>query len=123
MTKPMHMALPVPPIGHAIGCEGDAYIASLLIELTVDGERMEPIDGATFEAMMTAARLRHLCFHPRTRAFIPNEMKAPILARLFERHWSSIDSLSSDLECIVACTDRTIERAKGGTLISWRQIN
>lgn len=123
MTQTVRIALPVPAAGHGIGDEGDAYVSSLLVEITVDGQVMTRIDGTAFELLVTAARLRHLAFHPRTRAFVPGNMKSRSLAERLERNWSCVDSLSSLHPGLVELAESTIACGRRGMVAAWRQVN
>lgn len=117
------MALDLPAVGTALGDAGDAYVASLQIDLRVDGKAVATIDGTTFEAIMSALRLRHLCFHPRTRAFQPNSMGAWAMAQSIERHWSSIDSYGDEIADIRDTADMVLTSCRAGGTVAWFQAN
>ena len=123
MNALTRMALPVPAVGTAIGEAGDAYVASLQIQISVDGQPLLTMSGMAFEWFMLSMRLRHLAFHPRSRAFVPGEMKAPSMTRHIGRDWASIDSSASEVEGLID-TARTIETAcRDAVTVSWSQIN
>jgi len=123
MTDLTRMALPVPATGTALGQPGDDYVASLIVGITVDGAPLDVIDGPTFEAILSATRLRHLGFHPRTRAFIPGEMKAPSLHAAIERHWSSIDAHAAELPDLPRIADIVAKSIRTATTVAWLQMN
>lgn len=115
-------ALPVPALGTAISDEGDAYVASLMIEINVDSTHTLTVDGTSFEMIMSAIRLRHLAFAPRTRALVAGEMKAASFTAAISRHWSSIDSMAEEPRLLeVAGTLETFTR--DASAISWKQTN
>lgn len=123
MSDLIRIALPVPATGTALGDAGDDYVASLSVGILVDGVPLDALDGDTFEAIMTATRLRHLAFHPRTRAFVPGEMKAASLHAAIERHWSSIDAHASELPDLTRIADIVAKSIRTATTVAWMQMN
>lgn len=117
------IALDVPATGTALGDAGDAYVASLQIDLRVDGRSIATVDGTAFEAIMSALRLRHLCFHPRTRAFKPGSMGAWAMAQSIDRHWASIDSHASEIDGIRETADAMLAACRGAETAAWFQAN
>ena len=123
MNTPIRMALDVPALGTAISDEGDAYVDSLAISVAIDGKPPVVLTGTAFEAIMTALRLRHLCFHPRTRAFTAGSMKAPNLVAAIDRHWSSIDGAAYEIDGLRESADTIRTMALGAVEASWTQTN
>ena len=116
------MPLPVPPAGTGIGEAGDAYVASLDIGFFVDDAAPIVVDGTVFEEIMSAIRLRHLVFHPRTRSFLVGSMKASSFVAAVDRYWASIDSFGPRA-AEIADTLATAARADGAQTVSWNQVN
>lgn len=123
MNAIMRMALPVPAIGTAIGDEGDAYVASLAITVSVDGQPVGTLPGDVFEAIVTSMRVRHLAFHPRTRAFTAGSMKAPALVAAIDRNWSSIDGFAIEVDGLREAAQALRDAANGKSGVSWVQAN
>lgn len=123
MNSLTRMALPVPAVGTALGDAGDAYVASLQIQISVDGRPLAVMGGTAFEMLMLSVRLRHLAFHWRTRAFVAGEMKAPSLAALIGRHWCSIDSSASEAEGLLDAAREIDDACRDASVVSWSQIN
>lgn len=112
-TTPMPVSLPMPMSGSAIGEAGDAYVESLRVAIEVDGQAVATVTGT----------MRHIAFHPRTRALIGGSMKAPSFAAAVDRHWSSIDSTGFAVAGLTETADTMATHARTGTTISWRQVN
>lgn len=123
MNSLTRMALPVPAVGTALGDAGDAYVASLQIQISVDGRPFTVMGGTAFEMLMLSIRLRHLSFHPRTRAFVPGEMKAPAMTKAIGRDWSSLDGNATEVEGLLDAA-RDIENAcRDASVVCWSRIN
>ena len=120
MTQPSRMALPVPPVGTALGDAGDAYVASLQVEILVDGRVLVTVDGTAFEEIVSAIRLRHLAFHPRNRGLLSNRMKAASFCAAIDRHWSSVDSYGPRTAGIA---DTVATAARTADFVGWAQAN
>ena len=116
---------PKAPTVDALGEAGDRYVAALAVRVFVHAaDRADPIDvvlvpGDRFEAIMTALRLRHLAFHPRTRAFVPNCMKAAGWTRHVDLHWAHLDSYSDEMPEVTAIADAITASARGAHEVSW----
>ena len=123
MTTPTRIALPVPAPGTALGDAGDAYVASLQIGILVDGAPLDMLEGPAFEAIMSACRLRHLGFHPRTRGFVEGEIMAASLHRAIERHWASIDAHAAEMPDLPRIADVLARSIATATTIAWIQMN
>ena len=124
MNSVTRMAMPVPTLGSALTEDGDAYVDSLSIQLSIDGKPLLTMTGTQFEWLMSSARIRHLAFHPRTRAFVPGEMKAPALTERIERYWSAIDDASSEAgHGLRENADTVATAARSAGMVSWSQVN
>lgn len=118
---PMAHAVPAP--GRALGPAGDAYVASLLVDIFVDDTKVATLPGETFEQLMTAAQVRHLAFHPRTRGLIGGMMKALSLNTRIERNWSSIDSFASENPELATIANQLVADLALGSVVLWSQAN
>lgn len=121
MTNLTRMALPVPGVGSALTEKGDEYVASLLVEIVIDGQVALTVTGTAFEEIMSAVRLRHLAFHPRMRALMEGHIKAPSLVAAIERHWSAIDS-HGDAQ-LNETADTIVTLARAVESVTWNQAN
>lgn len=123
MNALTRMALPVPAVGTAIGEAGDAYVDSLGIQISVDGRPLTVMGGTAFEWFMLSLKLRHLSFHPRTRAFMPGEMKAPAMTRTIGQNWSSLDSASTEIKGLLDTAAGIENACRDAAIVSWSQVN
>lgn len=123
MNQLVRMALPVPPAGTALNGSGEAYVASLQVYAECGEDNASIGTGTTgdvLEALLMAANLRHLAFHPRTFAFSAFSMDGEKLAAALERNWSSIDAAGPE---VVDLADMLVVFGKRTKTISFRQTN
>jgi len=120
MNDIVRLALPVPPIGTSLGDAGDAYVSSLAIQIAADGQPVAMITGTIFEELFDAVRLRHLGFHPRTRAFVAGSIPSDHLRAAIERLWASIDSYGDD---VFAAAETISAAAAVSKSVAWSQTN
>ncbi len=111
---PDRIALPIPRVGTALSEDGDAYVASLDVVLRAPGGTVA-LDGTTFESLTMAVGLRHLAFHPRSRAAIPGAIPATAMARHIEANWSSVDSHG-----VEGAAERVLAICADGGEVGWR---
>lgn len=114
------IALPLP--GCAISDEGDRYVASLDVRIAGEDGSVETT-GDMLEELLTAIRLRHLAFHPRTRAMTPYAMKALTLVAAIDRHWSSIDTHDEGAGRLLTFATQVQALARASGIISWWRTN
>jgi hypothetical protein len=123
MPKLTTMALPVPPVGTSLNGSGEAYIASLQVYAECGEDNASIGTGTTgdvLEALLMAAKLRHLAFHPRTFAFSAFSMDGAKLVAALERNWSSIDASGPE---VVDLADMLVVFGKRTRTVSFRQTN
>lgn len=115
------MALPVPAPGTALNGSGEAYIASLQIQIDCGADKgYAETTGDVLETLLMAVSLRGIAFHPRTFAFSPFGVNGSKFVALLERNWSSIDAAGSD---VVNLANTLIDFGKRSQRISFQQIN
>lgn len=100
---------------------GEAYVASLRIEISGDGtgQRVQ-LDGRTFESVMLALQIRQLAFETRTRAFRAHSMPALTLTQKIDRLRPAIEALDNP-EALTA-VDRLRDIAELSNEVSWTEI-
>lgn len=121
-AKTVRMALQAPIAGSGPDA-ADAYVASLSVEILIDGRSIAVIEGERFETIAYALRIGHLAFSPRSRAFKPGSMDCDAFVRRMDLHWSAVDACGREDDRLTGVAEALRAAAAGRNVIAWSQEN